>query len=356
MASIYTYNLLTPADDGADVLLANSTLEITGAPFVNLKEATVSQFNDPVTDVREVVVLTPTNATAIGQVYSFNITQFVKSLGRYVTKTFSYTSQTASDTNTTISLRLKQLVDLDSELAVTATSTTTLSITADAASSDITVTIISTGAGFSQASSFVNSAGGAVSPAATYTAGTASNLVTVTRGASGTQTNFAAGMIVNITLTGSDTITLSDGTVVTPATGAYPVRIGGTISNGAGVGDTFQFGPTTDANIVAASVVSAPVVAATARPARGTAADLASRGVVGAASSTIYAEVKLNWLETPANGGAPISKSHSVFVDTTTSAAQYTEFRFAVLNAMRAVTRSISAFNTTAEPEASAIN
>lgn len=352
MASIYTYNIITPsATAGADVLLANSTIEITGAPLVNLKEATLSQFNDPVTEVRDVVTLSPTTATAIGQVYSFNITQFVKTLGRYVTKTFSYTSQTASDANTVIASRLKQLIDLDSELAVSAVATTTLAITADSGSSDITVTIISTGAGLTSSFGFANSAGSTVTVAnatALSQAGTTVNgVVTVTAASS----NLAAGMYVNYTLSGADSITLADGTVLS-AGSTVAVRVANTSAS------AFDFGPSTDSNIesvtIGASGARTLTMAITAP--RGTAADLASRGVVGASTTVTYAEVKLNWLETPANGGAPISKSHSVYVDSTTSGANYTAFRFAAINAMRALTTSTSAFGTTASVQASSIN
>jgi len=351
MASIYTYNLLTPAASGADVNLFNSVIETTGAPYVNLKEATVSQFLDPITETRDVVTLSPTTATAIGQVYSFNIVQFVKSLGRYVTKTFSYTSQTASDSNTTISLRLKQLIDLDSELAVTTTSTTTLVITADSGSSDLTVSIISTGAGLTSASSVVNSAGSAVTIAnatALSQAGTTVNgIVTVTA----VSANLAVGMIVNYTLSGADSITLSDGTVLS-AGAVLPVRIGGTVSN-----SVFDFGPAYDSNIESVTIGAsgARTLTMAVSPARGTSSDLASRGVVGSASATVYGEMKLNWLETPVNGGAPISKSHSVFVDSTTSAANFAAFRYKALNAMRALTSSTSAFGTTVSVEASSI-
>lgn len=352
MSSIYSYNLLVPAASGADTSLANSCVKITGAPAVNLKEATLSQFNDPLTEVREVVTLTPTTATAVGQVYSFNVTQYVRSLGRIVSKNFSYTSVTASDSSTTISTRLKALLDLDSELAISVTSSTTVVITADSGSSDITVTLISTGAGLTQASSYVNAAGTAMSIAA----GTAisesgagvNNLATVTA----TSSNLAAGMLVNFTLAGTDSIVLADGTTVT--SGAIAVRIGGTVGAA-----SFQFGPSTDSNIESMDLdttVAARTLGLIPVTPRGTVADLAARGVVGAVSGTTYGEVKLNWLEVPVMGGGAISKAHSVFVDSTTSSANYTAFRYKVMNAMRALTSSTSAFGTTATSEASSIN
>lgn len=355
MSSIYSYNLLVPAASGADASLANSCVKITGAPAVNLKEATLSQFNDPLTEVREVVTLTPANATAVGQVYSFNVTQYVRSLGRIVSKNFSFTSVTGSESNTTISTRLKALLDLDSELAISVTSSTTVAITADSGSSDITVTIISSGAGLTQASTYVNAAGTGVSLTTGLSTGLGeavagpNNLVTVTIANSG----LAEGMTVNYTLAGTDTITLSDGTIVT--SGTVPVRIGGTVN-----ATQFQFGPSTDSNIESIDVDTAfgtvRTVGLIPVTPRGTVSDLAARGIVGAVSGTTYAEVKLNWLETPVNGGSPaISKSHSVFVDSTTTPANYTAFRYRVLNAMRALTTSTSAFGTTASVEASSI-
>lgn len=353
MSSIYTYSFLSPTGTaGVDVSLVNSNLRITGAPNINMKQATQGLYVDAITETREVITLTPTQATAIGQVYSIRISQFNKALGRNVSKSFSYTSVTASDSTSVISAALIAVINLDPELAVTASGSTTVVITADSGSNDIIVTLISTGAGLTQASTFVNSAGTAVTPATTYTASTASNLVTVVR-ASGTQTGFAEGMIVNVTLAGADTITLRDGTVLA-APSVVPVRIGGTITNGGGVGDQFQFGPTTDSTIAAAAVTAA-VVAVAPRPARGTAAELTSRGIVGTASGVVYSEVLVNWLETPSQGGAPISKSHSVFVSTAT-AANHTAFRFNAINLMNAVSGSPSAFQTTANPEASSIN
>ena len=351
MSSIYSYNLLVPAASGADTSLANSCVKITGAPTVNLKEATLSQFNDPLTEVREVVTLTPTTATAVGQVYSFNVTQYVKALGRIVSKNFSYTSVTASDSNTTISTRLKALLDLDSELAISVTSSTTVVITADSGSSDITVTLISTGAGLTQASTYVNAAGTAVTiangTAVTQAGTTVNGVVTVTAVSS----NLAAGMLVNYTLSGADSITLADGTVLSSGS-TLAVRVANTSAS------AFDFGPSTDSNIESVTIGATGARTLTLTPVtpRGTASDLAARGVVGAASNVVYGEVKLNWLETPVNGGSAISKSHSVYVDITTSGANYTAFRYKVMNAMRGLTSSTSAYGTTATAEASSIN
>ena len=354
MASIYTYNLLTPAASGADVLLANSTIEITGAPFVNLKEATLSQFNDPITEVRKRQVWTPSSITA-GTAYALNIVAFSKPLGRLVNKLFSCTA-VAGDTATTVSDKLIQIINLDSEIPVTASGTGggTVILIADAGSSNFTATNAAAGTFTGATATFVNSSGTTVS----FTTGTSTavaesgaginNLGTITVASS----NLAAGMLVNYTLAGNDLIILADGTNV--ISGTIPVRVGGTTN-----ATQFQFGPSTDSNIESMDLdttVTARTVALVPAPPRGTAADLASRGVVGAASATIYAEVKLNWLETPANGGAPISKAHSVYVDSTTSGANYTAFRFASINAMRALTTSISAFGSTVSVEASSIN
>jgi hypothetical protein len=355
MASIYTYNLLTPAASGADVLLSNSTIEIAGAPFVNLKEATLSQFNDPIVEVRKVQVWTPSSITA-GTAYALNIVAFSKPLGRLVNKLFSCTA-VAGDNATTVSNKLIQIINLDSEIPVTASGTGggTVILTADAGSSDFTATNAGAGTFSGATATFVNSAGTAVS----FTTGTSTgvaesgagvnNLATITIAASAT---LAAGMVVNYTLGGTDSIILADGTTVT--SGTIPVRIGGTVST-----TQFQFGPATDSNIESMDLdtaVAARTVTLTPAPPRGTAAELASRGIVGASSSVTYAEVKLNWLEVPVNGGAAISKSHSVFVDSTTTPANYTAFRYVAINAMRALTTSTSAFGTTASVQASSIN
>lgn len=353
MSSIYTYNLLTPAASGADVNLSNSLIKTTGAPTVNLKEATLSQFNDPITELREVITLTPTTATAIGQVYSINVVQFVKTLGRYVNKNFSYTSQSATtDTGTVISTRLRDLINLDPELAVTAALVgATVSITADSGSSDMTITLTSLGAGLTSATTYVNSSGTAVTlasgTAVTQAGTTVNGVVTVTAVSS----NLAAGMYVAYTLAGADSITLADGTILS-AGATVNVRVGNTSAS------AFDFGPLYDSNIESVTIGATGVrtLALVVTAPRGTASELASRGVVGAASATVYGEVKLNWLETPPNGGAPISKSHSIYVDSTTSGANYTAFRYKMMNAMRALTSSTSAFGTTATAEASSIN
>lgn len=353
MSSIYTYSFLSPSGTlGADINLVNSQLKTTGAPTVNMKEATVSQFLDNALEIRRRETLTPTQSVSAGQVYSFNIVQTVKTLNRVVNKTYSYTS-VGVDTTATISSRLIALVNADSEIGVTASGSTTIVLTADSGNSEFSLTIISVGAGLTSATTYVDSAGTVTAPATSYTTATASNVITFTRG-TGTQLNFVAGMYVNVTLAVGDSITLRDGTVITSTSGAQKFRIGGTISNGVGAGDTFQISPVTDANVSSASVTGAPTVAMVATFPRGTGAELATRGVVGATSSTVYAEMKLNWLETPINGGAPISKSHSVFVDTTTS-ANYGPFRYKAINAMNAVTASETVFNTTATNESSAI-
>lgn len=349
MSSIYTYNLLTPAASGADVNLSNSSIKTTGAPTVNLKEATLSQFNDPITELRRRETLTPTAAATAGQVYSFNIVQTVKTLNRVVNKTYSYTS-VGADPASTISSRLIALVNADSEIGVTASGSTTVVLTADSGNVEFTLTIISVGAGLTSATTHVNSAGTLVS----LTAPT--GVTSVSTGADGLATilavnsNLAVGMLVNYTIAATgESITFADGSTTSPGQ-VVTVRVGGNVS-----GTQFQIGPSTDSNIESLTFTTVTAArVATLRPSyvRGTGSELASRGVVGAASATVYGEVKLNWLETPANGGAAISKSHSIYVDGTTSGSNYTSFRYKMMNAMRGVTASDSVFNTTVIAEA----
>jgi hypothetical protein len=356
MSSIYSYNLLTPAASGADTSLSNSCIKITNAPTVNIKEATLSQFVDPLTELREVVTLTPTAASAVGQAYTIRVQQFNNSLKRTVSKVFSYTSITASDSRLVISTAMAAILNLDSELAITAAvggsgGSETITITADSGSPELTVTIVSVGAGLTQASTVINSAGTAVTiangTAVTQAGTTVNGVVTVTAVSS----NLAAGMLVNYTLSGTDSITLADGTVLSSGS-TLAVRVANTSAS------AFDFGPSTDSNIESVTIGATGARTLTLSPvfARGTATDLASRGVVGAASNVVYGEVKLNWLETPVNGGPAINKSHSVYVDSTTSGANYTAFRYKVMNAMRGLTSSTSAYGTTATAEASSIN
>jgi len=350
MASIYTYNFMSPTGTaGVDVNLVNSNLRVTGAPPVNMKEATVSQFLDPITELREIVTLTPTQATAIGQVYSIRIQQVNR--GRNISKTFAYTSVTASDSTTTISNAFRTMINLDPELSVVATGTTTVVLTAASTGVDLAVTIISTGAGLTQATTFANSAGSVVTLAnATATsqtsAGTANNVGTITA----TSSNLANGMVVRYTLISGDSFTFADGSVVNTVGATVDLRVGNVSAS------AFDIGSLHDSNIelFTLAATAARTLALVPSFVRGTGAELANRGIVGAVAATVYAEVKLNWLETPPNGGAAISKSHSVFVDTTTS-ANYGPFRYRAVGFMRGTAASTTAFNTTATNESAAI-
>lgn len=357
MASIYSYNFLNSlAASGADVNMVNSNIRFNGAPPVNMKQATVSQFVDPITLLREQWVFTPTAANAVGQVYSFRLQQVVN--GRNISKVFSYTSVTNADTRLAICTALARVVNLDPELSVVATVTgsnpnETLTITASATSPDLIVTIISVGNGFTIPSTpaFVNGAGAAVSlsaPTGVTSVSTGANgLVTI----SATNTNIVAGMLVNYTIAPSgETITFADGSTTVPGQ-IVTVRVGGTIS-----GSQFQIGPSTDSNIESITFTTiAAARVATLQPSfvRGTGTELAARGIVGATAANVYAEVKLNWLETPPNGGAPISKTHSVFVNS--GDANYSAFRYNAMNFMRGATSSTTTFGTTANNETSAI-
>jgi hypothetical protein len=351
MASIYTYNILSPlAASGADVSLVNSNFKITGAPTINNKQAISGLLLDPVTEVREVVTLTPTAATGV-QTYSFRITQFVKTLGRNVSKVFSYAAA-SGDSATTISAAFIAMINLDRELAVTATGTATVVLTAASGSSDMTVTIISTGSGLSAATTFVNAAGSAVTLAnATATsvgATTDPNRVATITAAS---SNLANGMIVRYTLIAGDSFTFHDGTVVNTAGATVDVIVGNVSAS------AFDISPIYDSRIelITLAATAARTLTLVPSPGRGLGSELATRGVVGATAATTYAEVKLLWNEVPTNGGTTIQKQHSVFVDTTTSSTNYGTFRYKLINALQGATSSTSTFNNTATPESASV-
>jgi hypothetical protein len=353
MASIYTYNILSPlAASGADVSLVNSNFKITGAPFINNKQAISGLLLDPITEVREVVTLTPTAATGV-QVYSIRITQFVKTLGRNVSKVFSY-SAASGDSATTISAAFIAMINLDRELALTATGTATVVLTAASGSSDMIVTLISLGSGLTAATTFVNVAGSAVTTATLTTpflsqtaAGLPNNVGTLTS----TSTNLANGMVVRYTLASTDSFTFHDGTVVNTV-GATVDLIIGNVS-----GTSFDIGPLYDSRLefFTLGTASARTVSPVATPGRGLGSELASRGVVGATAATTYAEVRIIWNDAPTTGGTPIQKQHSVFVDTTTSSVNYGTFRYKLINALQGTTSSTSTFNTAATPESASV-
>ena len=101
-----------------------------------------------VAEVLQITTLTPTQATAVGQVYQFSVVQNVK--GKIRIYTVKYTSVTASDTTTVISTGLKLALQAIFNAQVTVTSTTTVVITAVSRSPIFNVSIQSTGAGLTQ--------------------------------------------------------------------------------------------------------------------------------------------------------------------------------------------------------------
>lgn len=360
MSSISTYNIITPGAQSSasntDMSIVNGVLKTTGAPNINFKNVTSAVVLDPINEAREVITLTPTIASG-AQTYSFRITQFVKTLGRNVSKVFTY-SAANGDSATTISAAFIAMISLDRELAVAATGTSTVVLTAASGSSDINVTLISTGSGLSQASTYRDAAGTAITVAATFTGANASNLTTLT-GATGTQpalnNGLANGALLQVTLAAGETgsITMHDGTTYT-AGQSFLVRCN--VSNNATVTSaTVTYGPTTDANVLTnttgAVVGNYPTVAVVATPGRGLGSELALRGIVGATAATSYTQVKVNWNDISVNGGTPIAKEHSIFVDGTTNASNLTAFRFVAINLLSGYTGTNSAISTTVNPE-----
>lgn len=354
MASIYTYNILSPlAASGADVSLVNSNFKITGAPTINNKQTISGLLLDPITEVREKVVCTPSTAGSTGN-YSMRITQFVKTLGRNVSKVFTYAA-TSGDTATTISGAFVAMISLERELAITVTGTSTVDITANSGSSDLNIVLSAPNAStFTSVTSFLNVAGAAVTTATLTTpflsqtaAGLPNNVGTLTS----TSTNLANGMVVRYTLASTDSFTFHDGTVVnTP--GATVDLIVGNVS-----GTTFDIGAIYDSRLESFTLgtASARTVSPVATPGRGLGSELALRGIVGATAATTYAEVRIIWNDAPVNGGTPIQKQHSVFVDTTTSSVNYGTFRYKLINALQGTSSSTSTFNTTATPESASV-
>lgn len=361
MASIYTYNIITPsATAGADISLINSMIETTNAPSVSIKEATLSQFNDPIVETRKKQVWTPTAANSTA--FALNIVAFNKSLGRIVNKTFSYTTAASGDNATSISNALAALINLDSEIPVTATGGATLTLIADAGSSDFTATTAAAGGMAGATATTVSTAGVDNTIATTYSfTSTTAGLTTLT-GATGSQpvagNGLVAGMLVRVTLNAGESagaVVLQDGTSLSGGQ-SFITRLN-TVSNNATVTSaTITFGVAGDSNILSNTMTLGPTVALVASPPRGTGAELASRGVVGAVAATQYGELRLNWLETPVNGGAPISKSHSVFVDAssgTSGTTAYTGFRWKAINILNGTTPNTGAIQTVANPETS---
>jgi hypothetical protein len=357
MASISTYNIITPGAQSSaattDMSVVNGFLKMTGAPNINFKNTVSAVVLDPINEAREVITLTPTTASG-AQVYSFRITQFVKTLGRNVSKVFSY-SAASGDTATTISAAFIAMINLDRELSVVASGTSTVVLTANSGSSDLLVTLISTGSGLSQAATYLSAAGTALTVATTYTAAVASNLTTLT-GATGTQpvtgNGLANGVLLQITLNASETgtITMHDGS--TYAAGqSFLVRCN--VSNNATVTSaTVTYGPTTDANVLTNTTGSAaPTVAVVATPGRGLGSELALRGIVGATAATSYTQVKVNWNDVSLQGGTPIAKEHSIFVDGTTNSSNLTAFRFVAINLLAGYTGTNNAISSTVNPE-----
>jgi hypothetical protein len=357
MASISTYNIITPGAQSSaattDMSMVNGFLKTTGAPMINFKNTVSAVVLDPINEAREVITLTPTTASG-AQTYSFRITQFVRTLGRNVSKVFTY-SAANGDTASVISAAFIAMISLDRELAVAATGTSTVVLTAASGSSEINVTLISTGSGLTQASTYRDAAGTAITVATTYTAGVASNLTTLT-GATGTQpatgNGLANGVLLQITLNASETgsITMHDGTTYT-AGQSFLVRCN--VSNNATVTSaTVTYGPTTDANVLTNTTGSAaPTVAVVATPGRGLGSELALRGIVGATAATSYTQVKVNWNDVSLQGGTPIAREHSVFVDGTTNSSNLTAFRFVAINLLAGYTGTNNAISSTVNPE-----
>jgi len=125
------------------------------------------------------------------------------------------------------------------------------------------------------------------------------------------------------------------------------------VSNNATVTSaTVTFGPTTDANVLTNTVGShAPTVAVVATPGRGLGSELALRGIVGATAATSYTQVKINWNDVSLQGGTPIAKEHSIFVDGTTNSSNLTAFRFVAINLLAGYTGTNNAISSTVNPE-----
>jgi hypothetical protein len=360
MASISTYNIITPGAQSSasntDMNMVNGFLKITGAPSISFKNTVSAVVLDPINETREVITVSPTAASG-AQTYSIRIQQFVKTLGRNVSKIFSYSAATG-DSAATISAAFVAMINLDREIAVTAAavSTTGFSLTPASLSSDINVILISTGSGLSQASTWVSSNGSAVTAATTYSwTSTTSNLTTYTR-ATGTQpatsNALANGTLFQITLAAGETgtIVMHDGSSY--GAGQTFIARCNVSNNDTAASATISFGPTTDVNILTNTLgVTPTAVTLVATPGRGLGSELALRGIVGATAATTYTQVKVNWNDVSAQGGTPIAKEHNVFVDGTTSSGNLTAFRYVALNLLAGYTGTNNAVSSTVNTE-----
>lgn len=144
--------------NGGDLTGDNHNFSVANAipafPTVNYGFiASTPQFSSTwkasIAEVLQITTLTPTQATAVGQVYQFTIVQNVEGQG-IKSQTFKYTSLTSTDSTTTICNAFRNQLLGYNTVQVAFTGTTTLIITALTRSPIFVVYIQQTGAGLTQ--------------------------------------------------------------------------------------------------------------------------------------------------------------------------------------------------------------
>jgi hypothetical protein len=331
---IKTYNILDSiAGSAADISLQNGILSITGAPKMPFGRITAQTVLPYITEVREVVTLTPTAANSTN--FSLLIRQFNKDTGITVEEVIPYTTAASGDTATTICNGWRSVIATRPNLKLAATGSSTLVLTATSGYPLITVTV--TGAGtVTQATTFVNSAGTSLAglAAGSVTGTISSGVLTVPHTSHGLTT----GMVVTVT---DAALTFTDRAGVA-VVGSYTGRI--TVVNA----NSFTMD---DVTVSGTPTTNGAAYTAVAQPARGTKADLDSKGYTGGTSGNLYEEWKFELEDLSTVSGQSQIRQHSILVNASESdfAALRTAF-----NNLRGGGTAASA--TTANTEADAVS
>lgn len=329
---IKTYNILdSVAASSADIVLQNGILSITGAPKIPFGRVMSNESNPYLTEVREVVTVTPTAANSTA--YRMVIKQFNKAVGRDIEEAIEYTTAASGDTATTICNAFRAIIATRPNLKLVASGTTTLVLTATSGYPLMTVT--STAAGvLAQATTFVNGAGTGLTAQTGLTLTISSGVVT----APATSHGLTTGMTVTIA---DSALTFTDRNGVA-VVGSYRGRITVTTANAFTMDDVVVTG-TPGAAGGSYTIHGQAAV--------GTYANLVARGITGGTSGNLYEEWRFKYEDlSPVSGQSQIM-THSVFVNA--SDGDFAALRV-TFNNLRGGGTAASA--TTANPEADAVS
>lgn len=329
-----SYNILdSVAASSADIVLQNGILSITSAPKIPFGRIIANSSLPYLTEVREVVTITPTAAASTR--FAMLIRQYNKDTGMTVEEAIEYTTAASGDTATTICNAFRSIIATRPNLKLAASGSSTLVLTAT--SGYPLMTVVSTGAGtLAQATTFVNSSGTALSGLATgsVTGTISSGVLTIP--------HTSHGLTTGMTVTATDSaLTFTDRNGVA-VTGSYTARITVVNANSFTLDDVTVSGTPTTTSMVYTVVAQAE---------RGSKANLDSRGFTGGTSGNLYEEWKFQWEDlSPVSGQSQI-REHSVFLNASDSdfAALRTTF-----NNLRGGGTASSA--TTANTEADAVS